>query len=102
MQLEAPWLQACIALRWLNVTWLHVAQVLDAIDAQSSVVVCAPTSAGKTFISYYCMDRVLGGSKDGKVVFVAPTKALVNQVAAQVRTLRIDDNLLCPYASHAC
>ncbi|KAK9901261.1 hypothetical protein WJX75_003106 [Coccomyxa subellipsoidea] len=59
-------------------------KVLDAIDAQSSVVVCAPTSAGKTFISYYCMDRVLRGSKDGKVVFVAPTKALVNQVAAQV------------------
>lgn len=83
-------------------TWLNVAKVLDAIDAQSSVVVCAPTSAGKTFISYYCMDCVLKGSKDGKVVFVAPTKALVNQVVAQVRKWRIDDNILCPYAPCAC
>ena len=59
--------------------------VLDVIDADASAVVCAPTSSGKTFISSYCMDRVLRQSKDGTVVFVAPTKALVNQTAAQVR-----------------
>ena len=59
-------------------------QVLDVIDANASAVVCAPTSSGKTFISSYCMDRVLRQSKDGIVVFVAPTKALVNQTAAQV------------------
>ena len=58
--------------------------VLDVIDAGASAVVCAPTSSGKTFISSYCMDRVLRQSKDGIVVFVAPTKALVNQTAAQV------------------
>ena len=58
--------------------------VLDVIDADASAVVCAPTSSGKTFISSYCMDRVLRQSKDGIVVFVAPTKALVNQTAAQV------------------
>ncbi|KAL3133315.1 putative ATP-dependent RNA helicase ddx60 [Trebouxia sp. C0009 RCD-2024] len=51
--------------------------VLDAIDVDASAVVCAPTSSGKTFISSYCMDRVLRQSKDGVVVFVAPTKALV-------------------------
>lgn len=62
-----------------------VAQVLDAIDANRSAVVCAPTSSGKTFISSYCIDRVSKADEEGVAVFVAPTKALVNQVAAQVR-----------------
>jgi len=62
-------------------------KVLDAIDADASSVICAPTSSGKTFISSYCMDKVLRQSQDGIVVFVAPTKALVNQTAAQARQL---------------
>lgn len=58
-------------------TWqMHV---MDAIDRRESCVICAPTSSGKTFISSFCMDRVMRESKDGIVVFVAPTKALVNQ-----------------------
>lgn len=63
-------------------TWQR--EVLDTIDARASCVICAPTSSGKTFISTYCIDRVMRESKDGIVVFVAPTKALVNQTAAQV------------------
>ncbi len=57
--------------------------VMDAIDRRESCVICAPTSSGKTFISTFCMDRVMRESEDGIVVFVAPTKALVNQTAAQ-------------------
>ncbi|KAI1817698.1 P-loop containing nucleoside triphosphate hydrolase protein [Poronia punctata] len=59
--------------------------VLDAIDQNKSLFVVAPTSAGKTFISFYAMRQVLKASDDGVVVYVAPTKALVNQIAAEVQ-----------------
>ncbi|KAJ7084759.1 hypothetical protein C8R43DRAFT_1115430 [Mycena crocata] len=59
-------------------------QVLDCIDGKFSVLVIAPTSAGKTFISYYSMEKILRDSDDGILVYVAPTKALVTQIAAEV------------------
>ncbi|KAH8704387.1 hypothetical protein GQ44DRAFT_820072 [Phaeosphaeriaceae sp. PMI808] len=60
-------------------------KVLDAIDDNHSLFVVAPTSAGKTFISFYAMKQVLTNDDDGVVVYVAPTKALVNQIAAEVQ-----------------
>lgn len=60
-------------------------QVLDAIDADKSLFVVAPTSAGKTFISFYAMKKVLKMSDTGILVYVAPTKALVNQIAAEIQ-----------------
>lgn len=60
-------------------------QVLDSIDSKdSSLLVIAPTSAGKTFISFYAMKKVLEESDDAVLVYVAPTKALVNQIAAEI------------------
>jgi superfamily II DNA or RNA helicase len=60
-------------------------KVLDAIDDDKSLFVVAPTSAGKTFISFYAMKKVLQASNDDVLVYVAPTKALVNQIAAEVQ-----------------
>ncbi|KAG8802433.1 hypothetical protein FRC17_006414, partial [Serendipita sp. 399] len=57
--------------------------VLDKLDRNESVLVVAPTSAGKTFISYYAMKQVLTSSDDGILVYVAPTKALVTQITAE-------------------
>lgn len=59
--------------------------VLDQLDANKSVFVVAPTSSGKTFISFYAMEQVLRADNDGVLVYVAPTKALVNQIAAEVQ-----------------
>jgi superfamily II RNA helicase len=63
--------------------------------AGASAVVVAPTSAGKTFISSYVIARVLHDSKDGRVIFVLPSKALVNQVQAQVRRSNTARSELC-------
>lgn len=60
-------------------------KVLDELDADRSVFVVAPTSAGKTFISFYAMEKVLKANDENVLVYVAPTKALVNQIAAEIQ-----------------
>ena len=59
-------------------------EVLDQLDANNSVFVVAPTSSGKTFISFYAMEKVLREDDEGILVYIAPTKALVNQIAAEI------------------
>eukprot|EP01094_Clydonella_sp_ATCC50884_P008156 TRINITY_DN1745_c0_g2_i2.p1 TRINITY_DN1745_c0_g2~~TRINITY_DN1745_c0_g2_i2.p1 ORF type:complete len:1860 (+),score=903.65 TRINITY_DN1745_c0_g2_i2:199-5778(+) len=83
--------------------WQRV--LMDTVDQKHSALVVAPTSSGKTFVSYYTMKQVLEDNKFkqqprsrrrkdavkqekdtkyGIVVYICPTKALVNQVAAEV------------------
>merc|ERR1712000_76776 len=66
-------------------------ELLDIVDSKQSALVVAPTSSGKTFISYYTMKQVIEENKKSKyaskaqlVIYIAPTKALVRQVAAEV------------------
>ncbi|KAL8287587.1 hypothetical protein RQP46_003445 [Phenoliferia psychrophenolica] len=58
--------------------------VLDKIENDESMLISAPTSSGKTFIAFAAFEKVLRESDTGVCVYVAPTKALVNQVAAEV------------------
>ena len=57
-------------------------QMINAVNANKSVIVTAPTSSGKTFIAFYVIEKLLRNVADNKgiVVFVCPSRALVSQV----------------------
>ncbi|KAK1775243.1 hypothetical protein QBC45DRAFT_13424 [Copromyces sp. CBS 386.78] len=78
-------------------------KVLDAIDEDKSLLVVAPTSAGKTFISFYAMRKILEANNDDVLVYIAPTKALVNQIAAEIQarfSKRYDQDAKSVWAIH--
>ncbi|AFM98313.1 putative superfamily II RNA helicase [Encephalitozoon hellem ATCC 50504] len=59
-------------------------RLLDLVDKNKSAVISAPTSAGKTFICFYAIEKILKESDTNMVIFCLPTKALVNQVSADI------------------
>ncbi len=52
-------------------------QAIAALDAEKSVVVCAPTGSGKTLVGEYAIHRALAHGK--RVFYTTPLKALSNQ-----------------------
>jgi len=57
---------------------------VDAIASGHSVIVAAPTGAGKTLVADYAIDRALADGK--RVVYTSPIKALSNQKYRDFRT----------------
>ncbi len=66
-------------------------KLLDIVDRNESALVVAPTSAGKTLVSFYTVDQVVRqnkalkpGTQRGVVVFIAPTYALARQMESDI------------------
>ena len=52
-------------------------QAIEGIDQEHSVLVAAPTGAGKTIIAEYAIEKCIQNSN--RVIYTAPVKALSNQ-----------------------
>ncbi|NRA96849.1 MAG: DEAD/DEAH box helicase, partial [Planctomycetes bacterium] len=52
-------------------------QAIRAVEAGQSVLVSAPTGAGKTVIAEFAIDRALELKE--RIVYTSPVKALTNQ-----------------------
>ena len=52
-------------------------EAIDKLDAGAGVLVCAPTSSGKTVVAEYAIFRAL--AEDVQVIYTTPLKALSNQ-----------------------
>jgi superfamily II RNA helicase len=66
-------------------------QAIAALDADRSVVVCAPTGSGKTLIGEYAIYRALARGK--RVFYTTPLKALSNQKLRDFREKFGDDQV---------
>jgi replicative superfamily II helicase len=50
-----------------------------------SIVLSMPTSAGKTMMAEFAIVQAISGNENARVVFVVPTRALVNQITLNLR-----------------
>lgn len=66
-------------------------QAIAALNANRSVVVCAPTGSGKTLIGEYAIYRAL--SRGGRVFYTTPLKALSNQKLRDFRDMFGPENV---------
>lgn len=64
---------------------------IEAIEAGTPVLVCAPTGTGKTLIADYVVDRALARGRH--VVYTAPIKALSNQKFRDYTRLHGEQNV---------
>ncbi|MBN2120388.1 MAG: DEAD/DEAH box helicase [Candidatus Omnitrophica bacterium] len=63
-------------------------EAINAIDNQESILISAPTGAGKTLVAEYAIDSAIAKNKG--IIYTAPVKALSNQKYRDFRKLYKD------------
>ncbi len=66
-----------ICTNFLSSWMISKKKLVNVLQTRKSVVVCAPTGAGKTVIAQHAIHRALEEGK--KVFYTTPLKALSNQ-----------------------
>jgi len=88
-----PWAAACFPASTKTLNRVQSAVYDVAFTSQKNMLVCAPTGAGKTNVALLCLLELAGRCRDGgdflgdlarhKAVYVAPLKALAQEVVAK-------------------
>lgn len=60
-------------------------EVYSAFDTNQAITVSAPTSAGKSFILLRIMSDFVQEHSEAKIVYIVPTRALIQQVELDIR-----------------
>ncbi|MGN8342184.1 DEAD/DEAH box helicase [Pseudomonas sp. SMV71] len=64
--------------------------VWEALAAGSSLALSAPTSAGKSFVFLAYIERLKRTRPNANLVYLVPSRALISQVAADLRSASLD------------
>ncbi|WP_313560306.1 DEAD/DEAH box helicase [Diaphorobacter nitroreducens] len=64
--------------------------VWEALAAGSSLALSAPTSAGKSFVFLAYIEQLKRTSPNANLVYLVPSRALISQVAADLRAASLD------------
>ncbi|MCJ1879346.1 DEAD/DEAH box helicase [Pseudomonas nitroreducens] len=68
-------------------------RLYTSLEGEKSLSVSAPTSAGKSFVLNMDLMRRLSSRTDKCIVYVVPTRALITEVAARIRSAIREQNI---------
>ncbi|WP_423409013.1 DEAD/DEAH box helicase [Heyndrickxia sp. MSNUG] len=67
--------------------------VLEESEKNDWVSISAPTSVGKSFILLQLIKIFLEGNTEGTIIYIVPTRALIQQVEQDIRKMLIENKL---------
>ena len=72
---------------------------IESIDSLNNVLVCAPTSSGKTLVAEYMIRKNKKNGNRKKVIYTTPIKALSNYIFNELtlKGYKISSVLICYY-----
>lgn len=86
LELASEWDDKLIITEESNILTSNFQKKLwDNLNSGNSVAISAPTSAGKSFILKRYVHKLLNQNSKFKILYIVPSKALINQVSEEFR-----------------